>query len=121
LCRIIRHLGSGISQKRKKHALPVFEIARVLVRFDHIASRIVNANYSPHAYQARTYMKIRQHPTRQNAHPLRWIVASRSSQVSSEADFLGDPWSGHQSLFGGRLLLKGENPLGSKKDLVRVP
>jgi hypothetical protein len=25
--------------------LPVFEIARVLVRLDHIASRIVNANH----------------------------------------------------------------------------
>jgi hypothetical protein len=30
----------------KKVNLPVFEIARVLVRFDHIASRIVNANHS---------------------------------------------------------------------------
>jgi hypothetical protein len=25
---------------------PLFEIARVLVRFDHVASRIVNANHS---------------------------------------------------------------------------
>ena len=33
-------------------------------------------------------MKIRQHPTGQNAHPLRWIVAPRTSQVSSEADLL---------------------------------
>jgi hypothetical protein len=33
-------------------------------------------------------------------------VAPRTSQVSSEADLLGDLWSGHQSLVGGRLLLK---------------
>ena len=35
LCRTIRHLGSGISRKRKKHALPVFEIAFVLVRLNY--------------------------------------------------------------------------------------
>ena len=29
-----------------KLTLPLFEIARVLVRFDHVASFIVNANYS---------------------------------------------------------------------------
>jgi hypothetical protein len=29
-----------------KIALPLFEIARVLVRFDHVASFIVNANHS---------------------------------------------------------------------------
>jgi hypothetical protein len=28
------------------HALRLFEFARVLVRFDHVASRIVDANYS---------------------------------------------------------------------------
>ena len=31
---------------------------------------------------------------------------------------LGNAWGGHQSLFGGRLILKGENPLGSKANLV---
>ena len=41
----LRHLGSGISRKRKKHALPLFEIALVFVRFDHVASIIVNANH----------------------------------------------------------------------------
>jgi hypothetical protein len=41
-----RHLGSGISRKGKKHALPLFELARVLVRFDHVARLIVNANQS---------------------------------------------------------------------------
>jgi len=30
----------------------------------------------------------------------------------------GNAWGGHQSLFGGRLILKGENPLGSKANLV---
>jgi hypothetical protein len=44
LCRIIRHLGSGISRKGSKHTLRLFELARVLVRFDHVASVIVNAN-----------------------------------------------------------------------------
>jgi hypothetical protein len=27
------------------HALPLFEIARVLVRFNHVASYVVNANH----------------------------------------------------------------------------
>jgi hypothetical protein len=40
LCRIIRHLGSGNTAR-----LRLFEIARVLVRFDQIASFIVNANH----------------------------------------------------------------------------
>ncbi len=31
---------------RGKHSLPVFELARVLVHFNHIASVIVNANHS---------------------------------------------------------------------------
>ena len=42
LCRIIRHLGSGISRTGKR-PLRLFELARVLVRLDHIASVIVNA------------------------------------------------------------------------------
>ena len=37
LCRIIRHLGSEISRTGNKHALPLFELARVLVRFDSVA------------------------------------------------------------------------------------
>jgi hypothetical protein len=41
LCRIIRHLGSG-----NPAWLRLFEIARVLVRLDHFASIIVNANHS---------------------------------------------------------------------------
>jgi hypothetical protein len=45
LCGIIRHLGSEISRNGNKHALPLFEIARVLVRIDHVASRIVDANH----------------------------------------------------------------------------
>jgi hypothetical protein len=44
LCRIIRHLGSEISRNGNKHALSVFELARVLVRLDHVASFIVNAD-----------------------------------------------------------------------------
>ena len=34
------------SRKHKKHALPLFEIARVLVRFNHVANVIVNSNHS---------------------------------------------------------------------------
>ena len=78
----------------------------MLMRLDHVVCRIVNADHGPHAYRAITYMKIRRHPTIETPHPLHQIVAYRTSQVSSEADLLGDPWSGHQSLFGGRLLLK---------------
>jgi len=36
---------------------PLFEIARVLVRFDHVASFIVNAN------QGVTAVRARRHPT----------------------------------------------------------
>jgi len=46
LCGIIRHLGSEISRNANKHALPLFELARVFVRFDQVASIIVNANHS---------------------------------------------------------------------------
>jgi hypothetical protein len=46
LCGIIRHLGSEISRNGNKHALPLFEIARVLMRLDHVASFIVNVNHS---------------------------------------------------------------------------
>jgi hypothetical protein len=45
-CRIIRHLGSEISRNGNKHALSVFELGHLLVRFDHIASLIVNADHS---------------------------------------------------------------------------
>jgi hypothetical protein len=45
LCRIIRHLGSGILSQRTS-ALRLFELARVLVRFVHVARFIVNANHS---------------------------------------------------------------------------
>jgi hypothetical protein len=41
LCQSIRHLGSEISRNGNRQALPVFEIARVLVRVDHLASCIV--------------------------------------------------------------------------------
>ena len=53
LCRIIRHLGREIAmnefgataaQRGARNALPLFEIARVLLRFNHIA-RIVNPNH----------------------------------------------------------------------------
>jgi hypothetical protein len=37
LCGIIRHLESEISRNGNKHALPLFEIADVLVRFDYVA------------------------------------------------------------------------------------
>jgi hypothetical protein len=48
LCRTIRHLGSGIGTTKATHtrSQPLFEIARVLVRCGHVASRIVNANHS---------------------------------------------------------------------------
>jgi hypothetical protein len=45
-CRIIRHLGSEISGNGNKHALPLFENSGVLVRLDHVARFIVNANHS---------------------------------------------------------------------------
>ena len=38
-------LEAESSRNGSKHALPVFEIARVLVRFDHVARFIVNANH----------------------------------------------------------------------------
>jgi hypothetical protein len=47
LCRIIRHLGSGISRKGSKHTLRLFEIARVFVRFDHVARVVINASAGP--------------------------------------------------------------------------
>jgi hypothetical protein len=37
LCRIIRDLGSGIHRNRDRRTSRLFEIARVLVRVDHIA------------------------------------------------------------------------------------
>jgi len=39
--------GSGSGQKRSSRRIlsPLFEIALVLVRFDHVASRIVNADH----------------------------------------------------------------------------
>jgi hypothetical protein len=46
LCRIIRHLESEISRNGNEHALPLFELARVLVRFDHVARVIINADHS---------------------------------------------------------------------------
>jgi hypothetical protein len=37
----------GMSARRaERKASPLFEIARVLVRFDHVASFVVNANHS---------------------------------------------------------------------------
>jgi hypothetical protein len=42
-------------------------------------------------------------------------VAYRTRQVSIGADLLGDLWSGHQSLFGGRLLLKARICWAAKK------
>ena len=45
LCRIIRHLGSGIQRNGDKRRSALIELARVLVRFDHVARRIVNANH----------------------------------------------------------------------------
>jgi hypothetical protein len=57
LCRIVRHLGSGIIWGiHDKRALPLFEIARVLVRFDHVASVIVNANHG--AMRAAAMLRI---------------------------------------------------------------
>ena len=43
LCRIIRHLGSGI--KSIQAISPLFELALVLMRLDYVASGIVNANH----------------------------------------------------------------------------
>jgi hypothetical protein len=45
LCRIDGRLGSGIVFGTVTSALPLVELARVLVRFDHVASCIVNANH----------------------------------------------------------------------------
>jgi hypothetical protein len=44
-CRILRHLGSGIDARNVTSVLPLFEIARVLVRFNHVACFIVNATH----------------------------------------------------------------------------
>jgi predicted trehalose synthase len=59
----------GMSARRaERKASPLFEIARVLVRFDHVASFIVNANHSITAFdscrrteQRRRYMKRDRH------------------------------------------------------------
>ena len=40
----------------------------MLVRLDHVASGSVNPNYSAVRYQARTYIKIRRHLSRQEMH-----------------------------------------------------
>jgi hypothetical protein len=53
------------SESWTEFALPLFEIALVLVRLDHVVSRIVNPNHSVVRYQARTYMKIRRRRSRQ--------------------------------------------------------
>jgi hypothetical protein len=45
LYRIIRHSGSRFCRNGDKRRSPLFEIARLLVRFDHVASFIVNANH----------------------------------------------------------------------------
>jgi hypothetical protein len=46
LCRIIGHLGSGIIQATLgRGCSTVLELARVLVRCDHVARVIVNANH----------------------------------------------------------------------------
>ena len=42
---IMRDLESGISRNGDKLALPLFEIASVLVRLDHVAIFIENANH----------------------------------------------------------------------------
>src|SRR5262245_37188888 len=48
--------------------LPLFKLALVLVRLDHVARGIVNANHSVARYQARPYMRIRRRPSRQEMH-----------------------------------------------------
>jgi hypothetical protein len=45
LCRIIRHLGSGIVSEPREARYGSLEIARVLVRLDHVARLVVNANH----------------------------------------------------------------------------
>jgi hypothetical protein len=40
----------------------------MLVRLDYAASGSVNPNYSAARYQARTYIKIRRRPSRQQMH-----------------------------------------------------
>jgi hypothetical protein len=42
MSRIIQHLESGIGRSRSDHALPLFELADVLVRLNHVACFIVN-------------------------------------------------------------------------------
>src|SRR5690242_17453840 len=54
LCRIVRYLGTGIAMnefgataaQRGATRLSLFELALVLVRLDHVACRIVNADHS---------------------------------------------------------------------------
>jgi hypothetical protein len=57
--------------------LPLFEIALVLVRLDHVASRIVNADHGIVRCQARRYPKIRRRPTRQETHRFRIVTERR--------------------------------------------
>jgi hypothetical protein len=60
LCRIIRHLGSGIQRNSDKRRSPLFEITRMLVRLDHIARFIVNPNrcIRPAVPQATEWQRI---------------------------------------------------------------
>jgi len=47
LCRMIRDLGSGIIPGTVTSTrVAILQLTRVLVRFDHVARRILNANYS---------------------------------------------------------------------------
>jgi hypothetical protein len=46
LALLTRHkLSHGSGRRKWQHGLPLFEIARVLVRLNHVASFIVNANH----------------------------------------------------------------------------
>jgi len=46
------------------------------------------------------------------------VTGGISQVFQVEADCLGNAWGGHQSPFDGRLILEGENPLGSEANLV---
>jgi hypothetical protein len=55
----------------------LLEIALVLVRFDHVASRIINAKHGTVRYQVMPYTKIRRRPTRPTS-AIHFIINKRT-------------------------------------------
>src|SRR5207253_11185394 len=55
--RVIRHCNPLVGKTWQRRPLPLFELARVLVRFDHVANRIVNADHGINVMGCRPYIR----------------------------------------------------------------